>query len=155
MLRRADVAIERFRKGAASVTGVPPVVQKGPSIAPGAVAPSASPVPSDFTPPPCAAPVGAYLYVMRCPAHGRDIFKVGFTDRDPEVRARELSSATASPTHFLVVQAWAVSEGASAEKAAHETLERSRLAGNREFFQAPYVELRRGIESAISPWNLC
>ncbi|VDO08637.1 unnamed protein product, partial [Brugia timori] len=48
---------------------------------------------------------GAFLYVMRCPAHGRDIFKVGFTDRDPEVRARELSGATASPTQFLVVQA--------------------------------------------------
>ena len=147
--------LERFRKGAASVTGVPPVVQKEHAIAPGAVAPSASPTPSDFSPPTGAAPVGAYLYVMRCPAHGRDIFKVGFTDRDPEVRARELSSATASPTHFLVVQAWAVSEGASAEKAAHEFLERFRLAGNREFFQAPYAELRRGIESAISPWNLC
>lgn len=98
--------------------------------------------------------VGAFLYVMRCPAHGRDIFKVGFTDRDPEVRARELSGATASPTHFLVVQAWAVSEGLKAERAAHQALEDYRLASNREFFQAPYSRLRETIERAISDWTL-
>lgn len=97
---------------------------------------------------------GAFLYVMRCPAHGRDIFKVGFTDRDPEVRARELSGATASPTHFLVVQAWAVSDGLKAERAAHQGLEAHRLASNREFFQAPYSRLRETIESAISGWAL-
>lgn len=117
---------------------------------------SASP-PSDSVLNPAAsaqAQQGAYLYVMRCPAHGRDIFKVGFTDRDPEVRARELSSATASPTHFLVVQAWAVSEGLRAEQAAHQVLERHRLASNREFFQAPYAEIRKAIEGAISRWSL-
>lgn len=101
-----------------------------------------------------AALAGAYLYVMRCPAHGRDIFKVGFTDRDPELRARELSSTTASPTHFLVVQAWAVSDGQQAERAAHDRLERFRLAGNREFFQASYAQLRTDIELAIAPWGL-
>lgn len=97
---------------------------------------------------------GAYLYVMRCPAHGRDIFKVGFTDRDPDLRARELSSTTSAPTHFLVVQAWAVADGQLAEKAAHERLERYRLSGNREFFQAPYAQLRKDIEAAIAPWEL-
>jgi len=91
---------------------------------------------------------------MRCHAHGRDIFKIGITDIVPEVRARELSAATATPTHFLVVQAWAVSEGARAESAAHEALERFRLADNREFFTAPYSELRKGVEAAISPWSL-
>lgn len=109
---------------------------------------------SAVTMPRAAQAAGAYLYVMRCPAHGRDIFKVGFTDRDPEVRARELSSATASPTHFLVVQAWAVSQGLSAEQAAHQALESYRLASNREFFQAPYAQLRKAVEGAISSWRL-
>lgn len=95
---------------------------------------------------------GAFLYVMRCPAHGRDIYKVGFTDRDPELRARELSSATASPTHFLVVQAWPVSNGLAAEQAAHRRIEQFRLSTNREFFQGAYVELRKGIEGAIESW---
>lgn len=101
-----------------------------------------------------SAQTGAFLYVMRCPAHGRNIFKVGFTDRDPEIRARELSAATASPTHFLVVQAWAVSDGAKAERAAHDGLDRFRLSSSREFFQSTYVDLRKSIEASIAPWEL-
>ena len=100
------------------------------------------------------SPPGAFLYVMRCPAHGRDIYKVGFTDRDPEIRARELSATTASPTHFLVVQAWAVSEGLAAEQAAHRRIDQFRLSTNREFFQGSYAELRKGIEAAIESWLL-
>mgnify|MGYP000226898079 CR=1 FL=1 len=97
---------------------------------------------------------GAYVYVMRCPAHGRDIYKVGYTDRDPEQRARELSGKTAAPTPFLVVQAWAVTEGRQAEQAAHQALEAYRLDSNREFFQAGYSGLRQALESAIQPWVL-
>jgi hypothetical protein len=153
-LSLARQRLERFRKGVAPVTRNPPVVHRDTTIVPKADATFALPGPSELQQSAAPATAGAYLYVMRCPAHGRDIFKVGFTDRDPEIRARELSSATASPTHFLVVQAWAVSEGKSAESAAHKTLERFRLAGNREFFQATYAELRKEIETAISPWSL-
>lgn len=95
---------------------------------------------------------GAYVYVLRCPAHGRDIYKVGYTDRDPEQRARELSSKTATPTPFLVVQAWAVSDGRIAEQAAHQALDTYRLDGNREFFQASYSTLRQSLEDAIQLW---
>jgi hypothetical protein len=93
-----------------------------------------------------------YLYVFRSPAHGRDIYKIGHTDRDPEVRARELSSTTGNPVPFLVVQAWAVSAPSAAEKAAHAALTQYRLALNREFFAGQYSELRRLIETAIEPW---
>jgi len=101
-----------------------------------------------------AAGAAAYLYVMRCPAHGRDIYKVGYTDRDPEVRAQELSSATGSPTHFLVVQAWAVVDGQAAEMAAHEALNGHRLSDRREFFKAPYQAIRKGIEARIGEWEI-
>lgn len=97
---------------------------------------------------------GAYVYVMRCPAHGRDIYKVGYTDRDPEQRARELSSKTAAPTPFLLVQAWAVTEGRQAEQAAHLAIEAYRLDSSREFFQVGYAALRQALESAIQPWVL-
>src|SRR5207253_1669170 len=76
----------------------------------------------------------SYLYVFRSPAHGLDIYKVGYTDRNPDSRARELSSTTGSPVPFLVVQAWAVVDGHAAEIAAHKALEDYRLASNREFF---------------------
>lgn len=97
---------------------------------------------------------GAYVYVMRCPAHGADIYKVGYSSKDPELRARELSAATASPTKFLLVQAWAVTEGRLAESAAHSALEKFRLSDNREFFQARYSELRAQLEPAIAPWTI-
>lgn len=161
-LSLARQRLERFRReGKPPGTGHNTSKQAGPlqshvanaglpvvSLAPSVVAPSES---SSVAP---ATPAGAYLYVMRCPAHGRDIFKVGFTDRDPELRARELSSTTSAPMHFLVVQAWAVTEGQRAEKAAHEKLDRYRLASNREFFQAAYAELRSSIETAIAPWSI-
>jgi hypothetical protein len=95
-----------------------------------------------------------YLYVLRSPAHGRDIYKVGYTDRDPEGRARELSSVTGSPVHFLVVQAWAVLDGRAAETAAHKALAEYRLASNREFFIGAYSILREKIEAAIDKFLL-
>lgn len=118
---------------------------------------------SAMTPGPMTAPdsvsaaaetevAGAYVYVMRCPAHGADIYKVGFSTKDPEIRARELSSATASPVKFLLVQAWPVTEGRLAEEAAHAALERHRLADNREFFQVKYSDLRAKLEVAIAGW---
>lgn len=107
------------------------------------------------TPPP-SHPLGleapGYLYVFRSPAHGRDIYKVGFTDRDPESRARELSSASGNPVPFLVVQAWAVVDPRAAEVAAHKALSNYRLASNREFFVGQYALLRELIESAIAEW---
>lgn len=95
---------------------------------------------------------GAFVYVFRCPAHGSDIFKVGYTDRDPEQRARELSKKTATPTPFLVVQAWAVSEGKPAEAAAHQALDAYRLDAKREFFCGTYALIRQALEEAIAPW---
>lgn len=149
--------LERFRHSHAPVTPGPatlPSTEPRPTAQQQVVATAAPSGPSESVPAQALSLLGAYVYVMRCPAHGRDIFKVGFTDRDPELRARELSSTTSSPTHFLVVQAWAVSDGQLAEQAAHERLGRFRLAGNREFFQAPYVQLRKDIEAAIAPWEL-
>jgi hypothetical protein len=91
---------------------------------------------------------------MRCAAHNVGLYKVGFTDRDPEVRASELSASTASPTKFLVVEAFAVSNGLEAERAAHRLLQPYRLADNREFFQGRYLELHAAIVKGIAPWAL-
>lgn len=97
---------------------------------------------------------GAYVYVMRCHAHSENLFKVGFTDRDPEVRAKELSASTSAPMPFVVLRAWAVTEGRAAEQAAHVALGAVRLSSTREFFQTPYTELQSLLEAAIQPWVL-
>ena len=97
---------------------------------------------------------GAFVYVMRCHAHSENLFKVGFTDRDPKLRAKELSSTTSAPSPFLVLQAWAVTDGYSAEQSAHAELKDVRLSANREFFQLDYRELCQRLERSLKEWLL-
>lgn len=97
---------------------------------------------------------GAYVYIMRCQAHLEHLYKVGFTDRDPEIRARELSSTTATPSPFEVVRAWPVTEGLAAERAAHAALSAVRHSATREFFQTAFSDLQLVVETAIRPWLL-
>ncbi|RQR65387.1 GIY-YIG nuclease family protein [Burkholderia sp. Bp9125] len=115
---------------------------------------SVLPAAAASTPPEEKGQHGAYVYVMRCPAHAENLFKVGFTDRDPETRAKELSGSTSAPSPFVVLRAWVVSDGRLAEQAAHEALSTVRLSSNREFFHTPYAELQTILEAAIGPWLL-
>ena len=63
--------------------------------------------------------------------------KIGKSTRDPEERAKELSSATGVPTPFMVAYSIMVSDCDAAEKFAHEllSLQGARLTKNREFFE--------------------
>ncbi len=97
---------------------------------------------------------GAFVYVMRCHAHTENLFKVGFTDRDPKLRAKELSATTAAPSPFMVLHAWAVKDGYRAEQRAHAELTDVRLSANREFFQVGYRELCLRLERALAGWLL-
>ncbi|MPS79720.1 MAG: GIY-YIG nuclease family protein [Achromobacter sp.] len=83
---------------------------------------------------------------MRCQEHFEHLYTVGFTDRDPEIRARELSSTTAPPSPFEVIQVWPVAEGLAAERAAHAALSAVRHSATREFFQTAYSDLQRAVE---------
>ena len=65
---------------------------------------------------------GAYIYVMVCPGHERDVWKVGFTTVDPHGRADELSKATAAPIRFVVIQFWAVIDAKRAENTVFDAL---------------------------------
>jgi hypothetical protein len=84
------------------------------------------------------------------PAHKQGLFKVGYTTRSPEDRARELSSHTGNPVHYLVVESWLVSNGKAIEKIVHEKLGKFRLSGNREFFRVDYATLRTIIDDCIN-----
>ena len=154
-LSSAKRRLENWRRAHSAPTQGPAVGATAPRdarVAPPGVALGSPPESApDATASGAEAP-GAYVYVMRCPAHGADIFKVGHSAKDPELRARELSAATASPVKFLLVQAWAVTDGNQAETAAHSALDLCRVAANREFFQAKYSDLRASLETAIAPW---
>jgi len=90
-----------------------------------------------------------YLYVLVNPAHRQGLFKVGYTTRNSEERAKELSSHTGVPAHYLVVESWLLSDGKEAERRVHEALKGYRLSENREFFQIDYQDLRRIIINTV------
>jgi hypothetical protein len=91
-----------------------------------------------------------FIYVMRCAAHGKDIFKVGLTSRTTDLRSSELTSSTSAPDQFLVVEEWEVTDCELAERIIHERLEQYRINPKREFFQARYSIICSVIRDVIS-----
>lgn len=98
------------------------------------------------------SPDAGSIYIMRCASHGKDIFKVGLTRRDVDDRAEELTASTSSPSEFLPVCHWSVTNCVLAEKEIHEALAAFRVSGRREFFQAPLQTLNMAITPIIEKY---
>lgn len=62
-----------------------------------------------------------------------NLFKIGYTSRDVETRARELSSVTGVPGKFDIIQYWEISEANRVEKEIHKILDVFRV--DKEFFK--------------------
>lgn len=90
-----------------------------------------------------------YIYVMRSPVHLKNVFKVGFTTRDPEDRANDLSSTSGQPDPLVVMQSWRVFEPRRVEQQIHRQLQVQRINSRREFFKANFEMIRRTIENVI------
>jgi len=95
-----------------------------------------------------------FIYVMRCAAHGKDIFKVGLTSRTADLRSSELTSSTSAPDQFLVVEEWEVTDCELAERIIHERLDQYRVNPKREFFQARYSVISCVIRDVIAELGL-
>jgi hypothetical protein len=91
-----------------------------------------------------------FIYVMRSPAHERNIYKIGFTKRDPEDRASDLSGTSGQPDALVVLISWKVMEPRRVEQEIHKALSKERINTRREFFKAKFEKLRETIESIIS-----
>ena len=89
------------------------------------------------------------VYVQRSPALEPDLYKVGLTRRNAEVRAEELSSATGVPLPFGVLAKWSVGDCALVEKEVHRRLAVFRINPRREFFHVDLSAIVRTIDSAI------
>lgn len=97
-----------------------------------------------------AASGSGYIYVMinqSLPG----MVKIGKTKRDPNERAKELSSATGVPTPFTLVYYRAVANCDLAELTLHNYLEEkgARVNNNREFFQITTTEAINLVNSLI------
>lgn len=82
-----------------------------------------------------------YVYVM-INSSIDGLVKIGKTTRDPNERAKELSSATGVPTPFVVVFYKEFADCDMAESQIHQFLEDAgcRISDNREFFRVPVKE---------------
>lgn len=85
-----------------------------------------------------------YVYLLANPAMP-GIVKIGRTNRPPDDRVNELSSATGVPTPFELVYSVYTNDCHEAERRVHDWLSErgARVAANREFFAVPVPDAIR------------
>jgi len=64
-----------------------------------------------------------------------NVYKVGFTDRAPLQRVKELSASTSVPSDFNIVFYGEFENAQGVEQGIHRNLEEFRINPNREFFE--------------------
>lgn len=94
-----------------------------------------------------------FIYVMRNPQYERNIFKIGLTQRTPDIRAKDLSRTSGVIDYFAVMQDWEVADCVLAEKEIHTRLSSVRVTDRREFFKAPYKEIFSVIHEVVERIN--
>jgi hypothetical protein len=86
-----------------------------------------------------------YLYILRNPSYP-NLLKIGKTQRDPSVRAQELSYGTGVPESFEVIYQTEVYDCDNAELWTHKHLERYRHNSGKEFFEISAEEAIKTIK---------
>lgn len=90
-----------------------------------------------------------YIYIMRSAMHPKNVFKVGHTTRNSDVRADEVSRGSGVPDRLFPLYDWEVNNSAHIEAIIHQRLSNYRLSQSREFFQLPLRQLMSIIEEVI------
>lgn len=73
--------------------------------------------------------------------------KIGYTNRSPYIRARELSNSTGVPTPFKVYYYRKVKNGKLTESILHEKLKNYRVNKKREFFDISPQKAKKILDS--------
>lgn len=89
------------------------------------------------------------LYVLRCALMDEEVYKVGWTSRTANERARQLSSATGVPLAFVVVESWPHFDPKSLETEVHAQLAPYRINNQREFFRLGFNAIHKIIVQTI------
>lgn len=93
-----------------------------------------------------------FIYIIRNPIMGPNIFKIGLTRNEVEERIKQLSK-TSVPDKFYKAQEWNVKNCVKAEKEIHDLLEKFRIDPRREFFEVNYEEAVRIISMVCAIIN--
>ena len=97
--------------------------------------------------------MAGWVYILSNPEMP-ELLKIGFTERDPSSRAKEISQDTGVPSEFIVDYQVYSSRPYELERKVHELLHEYRLNNNREFFAVPMPVLLRAIKQAINDFRL-
>jgi hypothetical protein len=87
-----------------------------------------------------------HVYILKNPYIPK-LVKIGFTERDPETRAYELSTHTGVPGEFQIVHSWLVAEPSLVEAIVHLDLKAYRRTG--EFFELSPQNARSLVERVL------
>jgi hypothetical protein len=74
------------------------------------------------------------------------IYKIGYTNKHPEERAKQISNATGVALPYDVEFAFHCYNGLTLEGEIHQKLGEYRVNNQREFFQLPLEEIKTSIE---------
>lgn len=94
-----------------------------------------------------------HVYILVNPAFTGYV-KIGRTTKDPETRARELSSFTGVPAPYAVAWDAFVSDCHNVERLAHRRLAHARVRNDREFFAIPLREAVSLLAEIVAPYLL-
>jgi hypothetical protein len=88
-----------------------------------------------------------YVYIMSNACYANDVFKIGWTSRNPLHRASQLN--TGAPTPFIIDSVIITTEGPKLERQIHNRLKQYRMETNREFFKISKDTLREIITNDL------
>lgn len=92
--------------------------------------------------------MAGWVYILSNPEMP-ELLKIGFTERDPSSRAKEISQDTGVPSEFIVDYQVYSSCPYELERVVHELLQKYRLNNNREFFRCSHASAIEAIKRAI------
>lgn len=87
-----------------------------------------------------------YIYILSNP-YMPGVVKIGRTERDPNERISELSSATGVPAPFVLEYSVSVPDLEMAEKEIHVALSGNRVDDNREFFKVSVEQAKEAVRN--------
>lgn len=95
-----------------------------------------------------------FVYALKNISFGESIYKIGMTQKDPQERAKELSSQTSIPSPFEIVAAIKVTNPKDAENFIHERLDEFRVNGKKEFFKVELGRLKIAMRETVYNFRL-
>ena len=99
-----------------------------------------------------------YVYIFINASLEKNVIKIGRTNRNPTVRAKELSDQTGLPSEFIVAYDREVLDCEKAEIMIHDKLKKYRITDsrkdrNREFFRIPLKKAIGAIDEIVKEIN--